>query len=713
MPQLPAPRTRRVKNAKLPSLSDIIEDVAKGKNKVINSLTLPQLSEYVRALEGLAAGLGGANVPDNPADFALKYSGGTWKEAPHLRLISDALARLERREIRFLTVSLPPRHGKSFLIDIWTPTWWLARHARDRIILSGYGETFARDWGAKVRDKIIEHADSLNLVMSKDKLAADDWELTTSGGMVCTGVGGALVGRGADLFIIDDPIKNDQEANSLVYRDHMWDWFQASAFTRLQPNGVMVVVACLAGDTPVLRADGTETPIRDIRPGDEVATYENGRITTAIVKNWANQGPDFVFAVRMKSGRVVRANARHPFRVIQANGEAIWVRLESLSVGTQVRCVEEPAISSSLVLTQCPSCEQPSNTWSIGADEIVEITEVGVEEVFDIEVERTHNFIAGGLEVSNTRWHEDDLIGRIRISEMKDRWVNISIPALAEKDDLLGRAIDAPLWPEHFTDDPDYSIRRSSMSPYWWAAQYQQRPTPEGGGIIREEWFQFYSQEDHDQIVKEADQLIQTWDPALLDRSTSDYWAGFVLARKGADIYVLAGSRGHYNLAQATGIIRQWSMKYPKALAKLIENTSMGPAVKQTLQHEVPGIIPVAAKGTKRSRIEAAIPSLMAGNVHLPQHQNGTKPQWVWDLISEACAFDKGANDDQIDSLAQGINFLSPGGWRAAKAAAQASPPELTPREILTKRFDQYKEKVLTNATRRFSGLSGRARNLW
>lgn len=555
MPQLPPPKTRRVKNARLPSLTEIIEDVAKGKPKLLQNLTLPQLSEYVHALEGLVAGLGGATVPDNPADFAIKYSGGTWKDAAHLRLISDALARLERRELRFLTVSLPPRHGKSFLIDIWTPVWWLARHARDRIILSGYGETFARDWGAKVRDKIIEHANDLNLVMSKDKLAADDWELSTNGGMVCTGVGGALVGRGADLFIIDDPIKNDQEANSQIYRDHMWDWFQASAFTRLQPNGVMVVVA--------------------------------------------------------------------------------------------------------------------------------------------------------------TRWHEDDLIGRILANDTRKMWSNISIPALAEKDDLLGRAVDAPLWPEHFTDDPDYAIRRSSMSPYWWAAQYQQRPSPEGGGIIREEWFQFYSQDDHDQIVKEADQLIQTWDPALLDRSTSDYWAGFVLARKGADIYVLASSRGHYNLAQATGIIRQWTLKYPKALAKLIENTSMGPAVKQTLQHEVPGIIPVAAKGTKRSRIEAAIPALMAGNVHLPQHQNGTKPQWVWDLISEACAFDKGTHDDQIDSLSQGINFLSPGGWRAAREAAKGVAPELTPRELLTKKFERYKEKVLAQATRRFSGRSGRTRNLW
>jgi predicted phage terminase large subunit-like protein len=434
--------------------------------------------------------------------------------------------------------------------------WWLARHARDRIILSGYGETFARDWGAKVRDRIIENAPDLNLALSKDKLAADDWELSTGGGMVCTGVGGALTGRGADLFIIDDPIKNDQEASSQVYRDRMWDWFQASAFTRLQPNGVMIVVA--------------------------------------------------------------------------------------------------------------------------------------------------------------TRWHGDDLIGRILASDNTKKWTTISIPALAGPSDPLGRAEGAPLWPEHFTDDPDYEIRKKSISPYWWSALYQQSPSPEGGGIIQESWFQFYSADDHDRIVKEADQIIQSWDPALLDRTTSDYWAGIVLARKGADIYVLDLSRGHYNLAQATGIIRRWAMKYPKGLAKLIENTSMGPAIKQTLQHEVSGIIPIAAKGTKRSRIEAAIPALMANNVWLPQNKDGTKPQWVWDLISEACAYDKGTYDDQIDALAQGINFMTPGAWRDQRRALEdVPPPQLTPREQLIESFSKYTERVLAKATNRFNGPNRLSHRRW
>ncbi|MGC7970003.1 Hint domain-containing protein, partial [Salmonella enterica] len=80
------------------------------------------------------------------------------------------------------------------------------------------------------------------------------------------------------------------------------------------------------GDTPVLMADGSERPLRDIRPGDEVATYEGGRLTTSTVKNWRNNGPDSIYRIRMKSGVEVRANARHPFLTVK-DGNETWTRL--------------------------------------------------------------------------------------------------------------------------------------------------------------------------------------------------------------------------------------------------------------------------------------------------------------------------------------------------------------------------------------------------
>ena len=98
----------------------------------------------------------------------------------------------------------------------------------------------------------------------------------------------SFTGRGAKCLIIDDPHKDFVDAHSEVMREAVWNWWLSVAQTRLEPPYLVVVVMCMTGDTPVLRPDGTETPLRDIRPGDEIATYENGRLTTSTVRNWAN-----------------------------------------------------------------------------------------------------------------------------------------------------------------------------------------------------------------------------------------------------------------------------------------------------------------------------------------------------------------------------------------------------------------------------------------
>lgn len=537
----------------LPPLEKLLRDP-----KARDALTDVQLYNFIEQLRQAAAGLGRPSVEPDPASFAVRLSRGEWRAADHLRLLSTHLSRLERREQRFLAVSMPPRHGKSQLIDVWLPIWWLTRNPKARVILAGYGETFARLWGAQVRDKLIEFSEETNVRISPDQTAADDWQTTLGGGMVCVGVGGSLVGRGADLLIIDDPIKNDQEANSLTYRERMWNWWQASAFTRLQPNGVVVIVC--------------------------------------------------------------------------------------------------------------------------------------------------------------TRWHEDDLIGRILREDSAKRWTFLNLPALAEANDPLNRQPGVPLWPEQFPDDPSYEIRRTSMSPYWWAAQFQGSPTPEGGGLIQRDWFRFYHS-----LPEDCDQWIQSWDPALLDKTSSDYWVGQVWARKGATLYLVDSARGHYNLAQAAGIIRAWQLRYPRASAKLVENSAMGPAVIQTLQHEVPGLIPWPPRrnqggqrqGSKRSRVEAIVPVLMAGNVYLPENKDGTKPRWVWDLVEECAAFDKGVHDDQVDALSQAVSFLLPSAWQHQRSEEEAAsvPPPPSPREQLVASFNTYSKNVLAKAARRFSPrTSSRAR---
>lgn len=207
------------------------------------SLNEAQLQDFLKRLKTLSAGMGRPSaVPPSIEQFALRFSNGQWQTARHLRFLIDHLEKLERREITRLLVSMPPRHGKSFMIDLFFPAWWLAKHPTNNIILTGYGEQFARRWGGAVRDLLIEYGEQFNLLLNKERTAADDWELTSGGGMLCVGAGGALMGRGADLFILDDVVKSAEEAESETYRQKIWDWFQASATTRLMPNAVMVGV---------------------------------------------------------------------------------------------------------------------------------------------------------------------------------------------------------------------------------------------------------------------------------------------------------------------------------------------------------------------------------------------------------------------------------------------------------------------------------------
>jgi predicted phage terminase large subunit-like protein len=534
--------------AKPLSLDKLISDPAARDN-----LTDSQLLDFFNQLKRAAAGFGKVTLDLSPAAFAEKYSNKVWKPAKHLAYLSAKLEQLEKRKIKRLLVSMPPRHGKSFLIDWFFPAWWLVRHPSDRVILAGYGETFARTWGARVRDTILENADDFNLLVNKERTAADDWELTSKGGMLCVGVGGALMGRGANLLIIDDPIKSEEEANSETYREKMWDWWQTTAYTRLEPDGVVVGVM--------------------------------------------------------------------------------------------------------------------------------------------------------------TRWHTDDLFARIIANDESKEWTVINIPAEALENDELGRAPGEWLWPDRFPAS-EYEERKRTLNPWWWAALYQQSPTPEGGGLLKRDWWRFYHTPPED-----FDQMIQSWDLSLKDKETSDYCVGQLWGRKGSNCYLLDQVRGKFDLKQVCDHMIRWTLKYPKAIAKLVEDTAMGPALKNTLQNKVQGIIPIPVKNTsKRSRVENAVPILQGGNCYVPERESGEKDKWVMDFIEELTNFPKGANDDQVDAFTQAMAYLQPAAWRQLKREEREKDNSaiLTPLEARAIVVNEKHKKAIKDIEKRYQIIQGpRRRTLW
>ena len=106
------------------------------------------------------------------------------------------------------------------------------------MILTGYEADFAAGWGRKARD-LLEHWGHLSAYASIGEVgAANRWDLDgRDGGMTAAGVGGPITGKGAHLLIVDDPIKNDEEARSATFREKQWEWWQSVATTRLRPGG--------------------------------------------------------------------------------------------------------------------------------------------------------------------------------------------------------------------------------------------------------------------------------------------------------------------------------------------------------------------------------------------------------------------------------------------------------------------------------------------
>jgi predicted phage terminase large subunit-like protein len=133
-----------------------------------------------------------------------------------------------------LTISMPPRHGKSFIVSEHFPAWFLTKFPDLRLILASYEADFAASWGMKAKRHVEDHPE-FGVLVDQNTRSGARWNIDgTRGGMVTAGAGGAITGKGAHAFVIDDPIKNQEEALSATQRQSLFDWYVSTAFTRLE-----------------------------------------------------------------------------------------------------------------------------------------------------------------------------------------------------------------------------------------------------------------------------------------------------------------------------------------------------------------------------------------------------------------------------------------------------------------------------------------------
>lgn len=165
-----------------------------------------------------------------------------FEPAPHHALLLDRLEDVAAGRIERLLVLMPPGSAKSTYCSVVLPPWWLLRFPRHSIIAACHTEALAHHFGRSARSLVAEHGSPVGLELARDDRAAGRWRTQGGGQYFAAGVRGPIVGRRADLVLIDDPIKSYAEAESQTLRDSLWHWFQADLLPRLKPRGRIVVV---------------------------------------------------------------------------------------------------------------------------------------------------------------------------------------------------------------------------------------------------------------------------------------------------------------------------------------------------------------------------------------------------------------------------------------------------------------------------------------
>lgn len=246
----------------------------------------------------------------------------------------------------------------------------------------------------------------------------------------------------------------------------------------------------------------------------------------------------------------------------------------------------------------------------------------------------------GGVIVMATRWHTDDLIGRLiqRMGE-GDTFRIVNYPAIAEHDELHRKAGEA-LHPERYPLSTLLQIKKTIGSRDW-EALYQQHPVPDGGALFKLEWFRRWKASN---LPPEFDHTLMSWDMTFKDSKNSDYVVGQVWGKRGPNFYLLDQVRGQWDFVKTKEMVRVLAQKWPRVVRKLVEDKANGSAVISELKSTVSGFVPITPTESKEARASSVTPYFEAGNVFIPED---SAAPWVPHYVSELLEFPAGSHDDQ------------------------------------------------------------------
>lgn len=413
-----------------------------------------------------------------------------YQSAPHTTALCAHLEALEAREIRRLIVTMPPRHGKTLHVSQALPAWYLGRRPGEQVILASYAAELAEQNSRRARGFLLDPRWPFEARVSAKSAAVGRWHTNAGGGCIAAGVGGGITGFGADLLVVDDPVKGREEADSAAIRESTWRWWTEVALTRLQPGAVVLLV--------------------------------------------------------------------------------------------------------------------------------------------------------------QTRWHEDDLAGRVLSSPGAKEWTVLSLPAFAEEGDSLGRAEGEALWADWYAAD-HLAALRTEIGERAYSALYQQQPTPDRGGIFQRPWL-----EGRYTRLPEGVRALQAVDSAFKTGVGNDWSVIATWATDGAWFYLVDVWRRRVEFPELVRAIETEAAEHsPDAV--LVEDTAAGQSAIQELRRTTSlPIVALKATGSKVSRAEAISPLFESGKVLLPEQA----PGWLGPWVEEHVAFPASRHDDQVDTTSIALERL-------------------------------------------------------
>jgi len=286
----------------------------------------------------------------------------------HLVAIRAHLKRVTIGAILRLMLQVPPRHGKSEMVTVRYAGYRLEMNPGLRVIVGAYSAFLAYKFSRKTR-RIV----GPRVPLSGERKAVDDWETLAGGSFRAVGVGGGVTGTGGDLIIVDDPIKNRQEANSEVYREKVHDWWTDDLYTRLEPDAAMILIMTrwheddIAGRIKQNRygdahewcqinlpavAEGTDDPLqRDI--GEALCPERYDKEALARIKRVLGDSFYALYQGRpiAGTGNIIKREWFRYYSTQPAENETLGI-IQSWDVGNKENQLNDPSVCTTWAITR-------------------------------------------------------------------------------------------------------------------------------------------------------------------------------------------------------------------------------------------------------------------------------------------------------------------------------------------------------------------------